>query len=298
MNISSFNSTRVARFGHGAVILRARGNEALSMEQLQVAAPSVFAEAAHGSRSERCTYIPTSEVLAGLAREGFAPYEVRQSGSKDDEKRGFTKHVLRLRHASHTGLIAGDSMRELILLNTHDGTSSYQLMSGLFRIVCCNGLITCEAGEMQRVAHKGDIISNVIEGAYKIISDNAAIGENVAEMQALTLNRGEQEAFAAAALELRFNAKDAETGEIKKAPVEPASILRLHREADRGADLWRTFNVVQENLINGGAGYVHRAANGRRSRRETRPVQSIDGNVSLNRALWTLAAKMQELKAA
>ena len=293
----SFNSTKVARFGQGAVILRSRNNEALTEEQLRDAAPSIFAESAHGSRSERYTYIPTSEVLKGLQREGFMPYEVRQGGSKDDEKRGFTKHMLRLRHSSNTGLVAGDSVKELILLNAHDGTSSYQLMSGLFRIVCSNGLITCEGGEMQRIAHKGDIINNVIEGAYKIIDNTEAAIERVEDMKALTLNNGEAEAFAAAALELRYTAKD-ENGAIKAAPIEPKQILGARRLDDKGDDMWKTFNRVQENLMQGGASYVHRDAKGNRSYRHTRPVQSIDGNVTLNRALWVLANKMQELKAA
>ena len=42
-------------------------------------------------------------------------------------------------------------------------------------------------------------------------------------------------------------------------------------------------------------GLLCRAANGRRQR--TRPVQGIDQNVGLNRALWLLADGMQRLKA-
>ncbi len=42
----------------------------------------------------------------------------------------------------------------LILLNSHDGTGSYQLMSGVFRIVCRNGLIVSEGeAHMIRVPH-------------------------------------------------------------------------------------------------------------------------------------------------
>lgn len=296
--ITSFSHAHTARFGSGSTILRARGNEPLSIEQLQTVAPSVFAAEAHASRSSRYTYIPTVDVLRGLMAEGFAPYEVRQGGSRDEAKRGFTKHMLRLRHASQgAALVGGDSVRELILLNAHDGTSSYQLMSGLFRMVCTNGLITCEGGEMLRIAHKGDIISNVIEGSYQILADSAVIGERVEALQGLTLSTGEQEAFAAAALELRYTAKD-DAGIVQAAPIEPRQVNMPHRTADQGADMWKTFNRVQENLINGGSSYVHRAANGQRSHRHTRPVNSIDGNVNLNRALWTLATKMQELKAA
>lgn len=279
---------RIARFGSGGVILRSK--EALEDDQIRNAAPSVFAQDKHASRSDKYTYIPTSEVLAGLRKEGFQPYEVRQGGSRDEEKRGFTKHLIRLRRESAPSV--GDSLREIVLLNSHDGTSSYQLMSGVFRLVCSNGLIVSE-GDMQtiRIPHKGDITSQVIEGAYKIIDDGAIIDERIGEMQALQLSAPEQEAFAAAAAELRF-----EEGKI---PVRAEQLNRARRSDDTGADMWRTFNRVQENLVQGGLYYTQRDPNGRRiATRQTRAVNSIDGNVTLNRALWTLAAKMQELKTA
>ncbi len=287
-NVMTSGSGRISRFGAGGAILRSR--DALDDEQIARVAPSVFAEDKHDSRSEKYTYIPTREVLAGLRNEGFFPYEVRQGGSRSEEKRGFTKHLIRFRRAD--SVTVGDSLREVVMLNSHDGTSSYQLMSGLFRMVCSNGLVVCE-GEMQsiRIPHKGDIVGQVIEGAYRVIEDGARIDASVAEMRAIELHPGEQEAFAAAAAELRF--------EEGKAPIAPALINAPRRREDAGNDLWRTFNRAQENLVRGGLDYVQRDANGRRvARRQTRPVNGIDGNVALNRALWTLAAEMQKLKAA
>lgn len=286
--LQSFHSTHIARFGSGATIIRS--NFALDDDQLRNAAPSVFAKQKHGSRSERYTYIPTSEVLRGLRDEGFEPFEVRQGGSRDDAKRGFTKHLLRLRHARSNGQIGDDSVRELILLNSHDGTSSYQLMSGVFRVVCRNGLIVSQGeGQMIRVPHKGDIVSKVIEGAYQIIDDTKAIAESVNEMRAIELSTSEQEIFAEAALHLRYETVP---------DIQPREVIATRRADDRGNDLWRTFNRTQENLIRGGMRYTHTNEAGIRSRRESRPVNSIDGNVSLNRALWTLAARMADLKAA
>ena len=52
-----------------------RSNEPLSNDQIARYAPSVFADAAHESRGERYRFIPTSDVLQGLANEGFLPYE-------------------------------------------------------------------------------------------------------------------------------------------------------------------------------------------------------------------------------
>ncbi|MFM9755269.1 DUF932 domain-containing protein, partial [Streptomyces turgidiscabies] len=62
---------------------------------------------------------------------------------------------------------------------------------------------------------------------------------------------------------------------------------------DRKNDLWAVFNRVQENLVKGGLN--GRTANGRNQR--TRPVQGIDQNLRLNRALWLLAEGMRQLKA-
>ena len=62
---------------------------------------------------------------------------------------------------------------------------------------------------------------------------------------------------------------------------------------DNRVDLWSVFNRIQENLIRGGL--VGRGNRGRRQR--TRPVQSIDQDLRLNRALWLLADGLHQLKA-
>ncbi len=285
MNIQTVNSARIAKFGAGATIIRSA--TALDDDQIRRAVPSVFADGKHDSRSDRYTYIPTSDVLAGLRKEGFRPYEARQGGSRDNEKRGFTKHLLRLRRDGATAV--GDSFRELVLINSHDGTSSYQLFSGVFRIVCSNGLLVAEGyAQSIRVPHKGDIVSQVIDGAFTIIDQGQAIDNQIADMRMLELRPAEQEAFAEAATALRFD------GDI---PVQPRQINAPRRRDDVGNDLWRTFNRAQENLVRGDISYSHTNDQGIRSRRTTRAVNGIDGNVALNRALWTLAAKMQELKA-
>jgi Domain of unknown function (DUF932) len=278
---------RIARFGRGATILRANHN-ALDDAQIINAAPSVFATGAHASRSERYTYIPTADVLRGLRAEGFLPFEVRQGGSRDEVKRGFTKHLMRLRRAD--AVMFGDSLPEVVLLNAHDGTSSYQMFHGIFRTLCSNGLI---AGDFDviRIPHKGNIVGQVIDAAYSVIDNSKTLEGTIGEMRQIDLRPAEQEAFAEAATMLRFDEESVPA-------VSPRQINAPHRTADAGNDLWRTFNRVQENLVRGGVSYVHTNSDGIRSHRSTRPVQSIDGDVKLNRALFTLAAKMAELKSA
>lgn len=281
------------RFGRNGAILRARVGQQIEDAQIIARCPSVFAEDKHESRSERYTYLPTRELLAGLRREGFFPVEVRQGGSKDEHKRNFTKHMIRLRRNLGQLARVGDSIPEVVLINSHDGTSSYQLYQGWFRLVCLNGMVAADpnkpSGMGIKVGHRGDILGEVIEASYRVISDSDEMVPVIEEMTQLQLSQQEQRAFAVAAAELRLN---------DDAQFNPASILLPHRREDVGHDLWRVFNRAQENLTKGGVCYVTKTTDGKEQHRKAREPKSIDGNVKLNRALWTLAEEMRKIKAA
>lgn len=272
-----------SRFGRGAHSFRSESP--LSDDQLRRYAPSIFAEEAHESRSERYTYIPTSTVLHGLRKEGFEPFMVCQTRVRDEGKRDFTKHMVRMRHASQ---INDKEANEIILLNSHDGTSSYQMLAGMFRFVCSNGLVCGDTVADVRVPHKGDVAGSVIEGAFEVLSGFERVKESRDAMRAITLDEGEAEVFARSALALKYDPTDN-----KPAPITESQILMPRRFDDRRPDLWSVFNRTQENLTKGG---LHgRSANGRRQ--QTRPVQGIDSDVRLNRALWMLADGLRQLKA-
>lgn len=261
-----------------------RADYPLSDDQIRTVAPSIFAEDKHASRSDRYAYIPTAAVLIELRKEGFQPFMVTQTRVRDEGKREHTKHMLRLRHASQ---INGAEANEIVLLNSHDGTSSYQMLAGMFRFVCSNGLVCGDTVADVRVPHKGNVAGLVIEGAYQVLGGFEQVKESRDLMRGITLDDGEAEVFARAALSLKYDDPD------KPAPITESQILMPRRFDDRRPDLWSVFNRTQENLTKGG---LHgRAANGRRQ--STRPVQGIDQNIRLNRALWLLADGMRALKA-
>lgn len=271
-----------SRFASRSPVLRA--DHPLSDDQIRAVAPSIFADAAHDSRSERYSYIPTATVLDKLRREGFEPFMVTQTRVRQDDRRDYTKHMLRLRHASQ---INGREANEIILLNSHDGTSSYQMLAGMFRFVCKNGLVCGDTVADVRVPHKGDVAGQVIEGAYEVLQGFDRAHESRDAMQAVTLDEGESEVFARAALALKYD------DPTKPAPITETQVLAPHRYDDNGRDLWSTFNRIQQSLLRGGL--RGRSANGRRV--TTRPVQGIDQDLRLNRALWLLADGLRQLKA-
>lgn len=272
-------------FGRNRTEYRNRDHSPLSNDQIHQFAPSVFAEAAHDSRSARYTYIPTIEVLEDLRKEGFMPVHVTQSRSRDLTRREFTKHMVRLRHGSHAPDAAvGTEVPEIIIVNAHDGTSSYQMIGGVLRKVCMNGLITSHENADIRIPHKGDVSGLIIEGAYKILESVEHSKERIAEMKESHLSYDEQMAFSRAALTTRWE-RDA-------APIEAEDLLRPNRRADFGDDTFTVMNRLQENLIRGGQ--EGRTANKKRT--TTRAVTGIDQSVSINRALWVLAEEMAKLR--
>lgn len=274
------SATLAGRGGfYGGVL---RSESPLDDDQLRRIAPSIFAENAHESRSQRYTYIPTIDVLNGLRREGFQPYMVCQGSTRVPGKSDFTKHMVRMRHVSDQ---AKTEANEIILVNSHDGTSSYQMLSGVLRFVCNNGLVCGEGIEDYRVPHKGNIVDQVIEKAWTTLEGFGYIREVTEEMKSVKLTDAQAERFAHAALQVRYEPERDEHGNWLPAPIEARQLLQVRRTEDNSRDVWTTFNRVQENAVRGGLSA--RSANNRRMR--TREVVGIDSSLDLNRKLWTLA---------
>jgi len=282
-------NTTINKFSKKNGSLNWNSNTPLALADLKGIAPSIFAPEAHNSRSTRYAYVPTVEVLDRIMQQGFRPYSIMQGGSRDEDKRGFTKHLIRLRHDSQAYAINGN-FSEIILLNSHDGTSSYRMMAGVFRMVCGNGMIVAQSMiEDVKVPHKGDIAGRVLDGCISVLDRLPAVTESINRMARITLSPEEQNAFATAALVAKY-------GE-EKPPIQPQQLLTVRRSADTAPTLWHTLNRAQETLIKGGAAYNHTSTNGSTQRRRTRSVNSIDGNTNINRALWALADEMAKIKA-
>ena len=265
-----------SRFGR---INQIRRDRPLTHDELMQVVPSVLGEDRHASRSQKYTYIPTITLLQSLQREGFEPFFACQSRVRDPDRREHTKHMLRLRRA---GQITGQQVPEIILLNSHDGSSSYQMLPGLFRSVCTNSLVCGQSFGEIRVPHRGDVVEKVIEGAYEVLGVFDRIEEQRDAMQSLLLPPPAQQALAKAALTYRF-------GE-EHQPVTETQVLAPRRWQDDKHDLWTVFNRLQENLRKGGL--AGRTAQGKRS--HTRAVNGIDGDLKLNRALWVMAEELQQ----
>lgn len=274
-------ATRFGRNSH-----QITGREPLDNEALYRHVPSIFAREAHDSRSDRYVYVPTIDIVEGLRREGWQPFFAVQSVPRDGSRHGHAKHMLRLRRDNQIGKAEA---AEVIIVNSHDGTSAYQMFAGMLRFVCTNSMIAGDRFEEVRVPHKGGIQDQIIEGVFTVAEDFPRLIDATETMKDTRLSQDEQRVYAEASLVARYGEEES--------PVRPEQIIAPRRREDVGQSLWTTFNVVQENIIRGGIDGRRQNAEGRIRRSRTRPIKGIDQNVGLNRALWTLAEGMQRLKA-
>ena len=195
-----------------------KSNNPISLDALRANVPSIFANDKHHSRSDRYTYVPTSDIVVALDKEGFSPFFACQAKVRTEnlDRADFAKHMIRFRHAS---MINSDVANEIILVNSHDGSTSYQMMAGAFRFVCSNGLICGDLVEDIRVRHSGNIVDNVIEGAYSILDQFGNVEASKEGMKSLVLRPEEKQIFADVALTLKYDGE---------APIQSSALLKAN----------------------------------------------------------------------
>jgi hypothetical protein len=250
---------------------------AMNRDTLARLVPAAFAEHPIENVSKRYTFIPTATVVDLLAREGWLPVMASQARVNKLERQGFQRHMIRFQHQDTKLTRVCDSAAEIVLVNSHDKSTAYQIHAGLFRLVCSNGLVVPDSiFSKVSIRHMGFEQKDVIEASYRVLDQIPRIAESVDNMRSVQLSKDEQTQFAEQALKLRW---------ADNAPVDSRALLSVRRLDDQAMDLWRTFNVVQENLLRGGLS--GRSANGRKAR--TRAVVAIQEQVQVNKELWNLA---------
>jgi hypothetical protein len=237
--------------------------------------PAAFADRAASGTGPAYSFISTAELVRALLDAGFVISTARQSGVRRKDPR-FARHIVRMRQIRESITLV-DAIPEIVLVNSHDGTSSYVMHAGLFRPVCSNGLLMriADMGFI-RLAHRNIRVEEVVKGALELAGRFANMRVICEAMAARVLDLDERRSFATRALALRYEGT---------APIESERLLGVRREADHGEDLWRVYQRVQENLTRGGL--AGRSQSGRQVR--TRAIGAIREDVRINLALWNLA---------
>lgn len=261
------------------MITRHYNSPAVALDDVALlkAVPSIFANNHAISRDERHYQVfKTINVISQLRENGYFPVYARANGSRDKNSLVDTrKHMVRFTHRDYidSPLSVHDERPELILTNSHDGSSSFQIMAGLYRKVCANGMMVMQQGiDEVRIRHIGHDFDEVINGSLHVASSLDQVMDSVNTMKGIMLNEKQRKDLAAEIAEMRFDAKKVKT---------PEALLTLRRYEDNWTpSLYNTFNVIQENVIKGGQRVTDRVM---------RPITNIDTDIHVNKAMWNIA---------
>ena len=271
--------TRTANPAARQLMLRDMSNTGLSDAQIRAFAPSVFQEQPRKGMSNRYTFVNTGELVAEMRKQDFVPTEVQVYDRRRPERRPYAMHMLRFSQKGAKGALreVGDTVPQVVLRNSHDGSSRFELYDGMFRLVCLNGLVVSDSSLVEpiRVKHSINPVLEALCHVEQIVEQQKLVFEHIGAMRGTKLSEPQQLAFARQALTLQSGA----------GVIEPAALLHSRRTEDNGADVWRVFNRVQENLLRGGI--EGRTADNRRT--VTRGTSTMYRQLGVNAALWTLA---------
>lgn len=255
-----------------------------------------------GSTSNKYSFIPTTRIIEDLARENWLPASASEVSARKNV--GFQKHLIRFRNDDFTGQFDGDCQPEIVLTNAHNGLASFQLMAGLIRFACANGMIVHDGLiANHKIRHQGYTQQIVKEAVYNILEDMPKVYNSVERFKEIKLTDDERIAFAKSSLSLVYDEKQLDNMLVD----ETAQALAApRRKSDLDNTLWNTFNTVQEKFIKGArfmreSKQVELYGGGSYSRtrtRKTKETKSIDKNVKINKALWQFTEEVARLKVA
>ena len=256
--------------------------------EMMANAPSIFAQAPMPGVSGRYTFLPTARIVEAMRAEGWKPIEARQSRPRMEARRGYQMHQVRFQRRDVVAEL-DEFTPEVVLINSHDRSSGYEIRAGMFRFVCKNGLMVADSLiPAIHVRHTGQELGHIIRASFDILGQLPRIAERVASFRSISLSDAQANQFAAQALALRYT-------DPTLAPIRSEQLLAPRRYEDAGNDLWRTANTVQENLLRGGMRDTSRVNRSGKPFRPMRQIRGLGANVDINLGIWALAESFRSL---
>jgi hypothetical protein len=245
-------------------------------------------------------FTSTRDILTVFQDNGWNVVSSQAARVKDPLNAGYQKHLIKLENPafqSIEGLSTNNSSKpQLVLLNSHDGTSSLQILWGLLRIACLNGVISGTALSSFRLVHSKRVTERLPETLDNVVAAFPRFVEQVSTLQ----NRS----FTPAALsELTRRVYDARLANVGKVIAIDYRLPEVRRVQDTALDAFTVFNRLQEIVMRGGINY--RAERNRYDDKgnvidtrvidtTTRRIAGIVPQVNLNRLVYDAALELSE----
>ena len=276
------------------VMLNFNGEQSyMNKAQLREMCPLAFAkEATNPNVSKRYLFVNTETIIDDLDKLGWKPVQAAQRASRGGDTI-FSKHMIAFQNPDLKikGKDGDDSFPRIIMTNSHDGMQAFKFSVGIFRLVCSNGLVVADEQFNEfKIKHKGYTFDELRGVVNQAIADLPNKVEVLNQMKQRVLTQDEKNKLALDAMLIRAGIKPG-SKEAKKFNYDDETIediLDPKRDEDKGNDLWRVFNVVQEKITQGD---FHAALTGAKVRK-VRKIKSFEKDLKVNKELFKLATAL------
>ena len=253
----------------------------LTKDQIRNSSPLVFADApTNPDVSKRYLFVNTETIIDDLEKLGWLPVQAAQRKSRKEGSTIFSKHMVAFQNPNIkiTSEDGDDAYPRILLTNSHDGMQAFKFSVGIFRLVCSNGLVVADEKFSEfKIKHKGYSFAelrNVVKQAVKDLPNRVQV---MNDMKNRILTEDEKRKMALDAMLIRAGVKELQYDE-----ETLTDILEPKRKADKGNDLWRVFNVIQEKITQGD---FHAALTGAKVRK-VRKIKSFEKDLKVNKELF------------
>ena len=127
----------------------------------------VTTETQIGGLSPRYSHITSTRIADTLREAGWEFASGTTRHARTPERAAHAAHVLRFRNPALPTI--NGNIVEAVMLNSHDGSTAFQLGFGVYRLACANGLVVCTASlGAIRLVHSGLNLDAVFRAAASL----------------------------------------------------------------------------------------------------------------------------------
>ena len=276
------------------VMLSFKGDQSyMSKEELREKCPLAFAAApTNPDVSKKYLFVNTETIVDDLNKLGWKPVQAAQRKSRGGDTI-FSKHMVAFQNPDIMikGKDGDDSFPRIIMTNSHDGMQAFKFSVGIYRLVCSNGLVVADEEFSDfKIKHKGYTFEELRGVVNEAVADLPNRVQVLNDMKSRVLTKEEKNKLALDAMLVRAGiTPDSEKAKKFNYDEETISdILDPKRDEDKGDDLWRVFNVIQEKITQGD---FHAALTGAKVRK-VRKIKSFEKDLKVNKELFKLATAL------
>lgn len=271
-----------------------KGDESyITKDEIREIAPLVFANApTNPDLSKKYLFVNTETIIDDLEKLGWLPVQAAQRNSRV-ESTIFSKHMIAFQNpdikiSSEDG---DEAYPRILLTNSHDGMQAFKFSVGIFRLVCSNGLVVADEQFSDfKIKHKGYTFSELRKVVKTAVADLPNKVKIMNDMKSRILTQEEKNKLALDAMLIRAGIKP-DSDKAKKFNYDDETIediLDPKRDEDKGDDLWRVFNVIQEKITQGEFSAALKGA----KVRKVRKIKSFEKDIKVNQELFKLATSV------